>query len=224
MLVRPPVTSLKTPVRADCAASACSPHPQPIKALARWLSAERGSRLWTGVHLPAAPPASIQDKAHPPSHQPSLFIAPEWRAARSHFRLHPHLLGNWLCRPSGQKVSLSHPYTWAGFVTCSANKMQGKTRASPQPGPPGVSLCLKELRCLYGKETCLDQKRRVIHTPLLPQLNASQLAAQGPLRSLWTSQIPVDTPEAADTRGDLARAGWAWRGQQDHSADQMIEL
>ena len=34
MLVRPPMTSFKMTVRADCAVSACSPLPQPIKRLA----------------------------------------------------------------------------------------------------------------------------------------------------------------------------------------------
>lgn len=188
-----------------------------MKAVARWLSVEGGSWLWTGVHLPAAPGASLQDKAHFPSYQPSLFTASEWRAVRPRFRWHPHLLGTWLCRPFGQKASLSHPYTWAGLVTCSGNKMQRNTHASPKHGPSGVSLC-RNSAAFMG--TRLDQNRHAIHTPLLPQLNASQPPAQGHSRSLWTSQLSVDTPATADTWGSLVQAGWAWCEQQDYSTDQ----
>ena len=68
--------------------------------------------------------------------------------------------------------------------------------------------------------TRLDQKRHMIHAPLLPQLNASQLPAQGHSRSLRTSQLPVDTPATADTRGSLVQAGWAWCERQDYSTEQ----
>ena len=54
-LVRPLMTNFKTPVRADCIVSTCSPLPLSIKALAPWLSGEGGVGLWTGVRPPHPP-------------------------------------------------------------------------------------------------------------------------------------------------------------------------
>ena len=136
MLVRPPMTNLKMTVRADCAVSACSPHPGLYKLLpadCQWSGGAGFGQASTSPLL-RVPASKIK---HFPSYQPSLFSASEWRAARPLFQLHPHLLGNWLCRPFGQKVSLSHPYTWAGLVASSGNKMQKKTHPSPKPGPQG---------------------------------------------------------------------------------------
>ena len=43
------MTNFKMTVRADCAVSACSLLPQPIKALAHQLGVGWGIGLWTGV-------------------------------------------------------------------------------------------------------------------------------------------------------------------------------
>ena len=51
MLVRPPMINFKMTVRADYVVSACSPLPQPIKALALCLWREVGRLgLWTTLH------------------------------------------------------------------------------------------------------------------------------------------------------------------------------
>ena len=57
-----------TLVRADCFVSACSPLPQPIKALAPWMSGKGESALGQ-VPFPQPPTAGIQDKANFPFHQ-----------------------------------------------------------------------------------------------------------------------------------------------------------
>ena len=75
-LVRPPMTSFKMTVRADCAVSACSPFP-----LAHWLSVGRVN-LWTGPAL-LYPVASIHSKASFPFHQPCLFIGFWWVGSRT---------------------------------------------------------------------------------------------------------------------------------------------
>ena len=78
-LIRPPTTNFKMTVRADCAVSAWSPLPPPIKALAPCLSA--GEESWpldrcppSPSHLPIPPVASIQNKANFLFYQLGLFI------------------------------------------------------------------------------------------------------------------------------------------------------
>ena len=64
-LLRPPMTNFKMTVRADCAFSAWSPLPHPIKYKnsSPWLLVERGVGvgLWTEVHPPHwLPPCKIK--------------------------------------------------------------------------------------------------------------------------------------------------------------------
>ena len=73
-LVRWTMTNLKTTVRADCAASACSSLPLPESSGPtgyQW----RGVGLWTDRCSPSPPPvASIWHKVNFPFHQLDLFI------------------------------------------------------------------------------------------------------------------------------------------------------
>ena len=80
-LVRPPMTNFKMTVRADCAVSAHSPLPLPVKILASWLSGRGGAGPWTGVCPPPTQVAGIQNKASFPFHQTCPFIG--FWAARS---------------------------------------------------------------------------------------------------------------------------------------------
>ena len=69
MLVRPPMTNF----RADCAVSACSPLPQPMKALAHWLTVRESWPLNRSPPSPL-PVSSIQNKADFLSHQPCMCV------------------------------------------------------------------------------------------------------------------------------------------------------
>ena len=63
------MTNFKMTVGADCAVSAHSSHPPPIKALAHWLS-EGSQPLDTSPPYP--PVTSLWNKANFPFHQPCL--------------------------------------------------------------------------------------------------------------------------------------------------------
>lgn len=129
---------------------------------------------------------------HFPSYQPSLFITSEWRAARPLFQLHPHLLGNWLCRPFGQKVSLSHPYTELALWPVQVTKCRGKHMPVPSLGPRGLTL--QELRCLYGN-TSGPEETRDPRTPVAT-------AKCQPTASPGALKVPSDKPTPSGHTSD----------------------
>ena len=109
MLVRPLMTNFKMTVKSDYAISACSPLPQPIKALAHGLSLERS---WPSDRYP--PPSQL-----PASRIKQIFLsinlasllASEWQAARPRFWLRwyfshgqnsPHVPVSWNPASSAQ--------------------------------------------------------------------------------------------------------------------------
>ena len=85
-LISLPVTNLKMIARADCAVSACSPVPQPIKALAHWLSGQGESAFRQDRSLPTPPqlPASKVKQTFLSTNLASS-LSFEWWTAGPHF-------------------------------------------------------------------------------------------------------------------------------------------
>ena len=71
---RPPMTTFKMSIWADCAVSGCSPLPLSTKALAHCLSGWGELTFGQEPTLSPLPLASIQNKANFHFHQPGLFI------------------------------------------------------------------------------------------------------------------------------------------------------
>ena len=84
VLVRSPMTNLKTTVRADCTVSACSPLPQPIKALAFSLSGGGGgceSAFGQMSTLPSQLLASEMKQTFLSTNLACLLTSGQWAAA-----------------------------------------------------------------------------------------------------------------------------------------------
>ena len=75
MLVRPPMTDLKIPVRADCADTAAPPSTYESYGPLIAGGGEGELAFGQAFTLPLAPVASLQNKANIPFHQPHLFIS-----------------------------------------------------------------------------------------------------------------------------------------------------
>lgn len=126
MLVETLTTNFKITVKSDCAISACSSLPQPIKALAHGLSLERSRPL---DRYPPQPVASIRIKQTFLSIKLASLLASEWQAARPSFwiyadiflmvktlpvSLFPEILPN----PLRQKAFLP-PHPLGVFLSCT---------------------------------------------------------------------------------------------------------
>lgn len=75
LLVRPPMTDLKKPVRADCCYKAAPPSTYESYGLLIAGDGEGELAFGQAFTLSPAPVGSLQDKANFPFHQPHLFIS-----------------------------------------------------------------------------------------------------------------------------------------------------
>ena len=121
MLVSPPMAILKMSIRTDCAISACSPLPLPIKALAHWLLVgELAFRLESTLPLVAG----IWNRAKFHFHQRGLFTG-FWTASSRTSLSVTFPLGTSRLMKSGSLVQF--PCLWCSVSLKSRNGRRGRT-------------------------------------------------------------------------------------------------